>query len=152
MVNDKIWIEKAIEIAKISAEHSNEVPVGCIITRNNKELSKSSNQRESTKLVTSHAEIIALNRAAEKTGDWRLEGCSVFVTLEPCPMCAAALIEARVSKVVFSVFDYKNGAFGGKFDLRKQLDKRGNKIEIVTGIKTYEYQEVLKQFFTKLRN
>ncbi len=151
-MDDKYWIRKAIDIAIHSMETSDEVPVAAIVVKDGQCLATAVNSRISTNKVSAHAEIVAMDKAAQLTGDWRLNGCSLYVTLEPCPMCLGAIVESRVSRVVFSAFDYKNGALGGKFNMLDFLDKRASKIEVVTGICLETYQNLLNSFFSKLRD
>ncbi len=146
---DIFWMKKACSLAKVSYNR-NEVPVGAVIVCDGCFVSSAYNERHQSKHVSAHAEILAINRAAEIFGDWRLSNCELYVTLEPCPMCAGAIVESRISKVVFSCFDYKNGAFGGRFDIRKMLDNRAN-IEVVTGVLHEEYCTLLSNFFKGMR-
>lgn len=114
LTNDKRWITEALDEARLSGI---DVPVGCVILRNNEIIARGHNERESAQDPTNHAEIIAIRQAAKSLGSWRLEGCTVYTTLEPCPMCAEALIQARVERVVFGAYDPASGACGTVFNL-----------------------------------
>jgi tRNA(adenine34) deaminase len=107
--------EKFMHLAMLQAQRAaarDEVPVGCVIVRNGKVISRGYNLRESSKDPTAHAEMIAIRKAAKKLGAWRLTGCTIYVTLEPCPMCAGAIVNARIPKVVYGCVDPKSGACG----------------------------------------
>ncbi len=117
MINrDEKFMLKALECAK-KAALSGEVPIGAVIVKDGKIIASGYNLREKRHSTTAHAEIIAIERACKKLGDWRLDGCELFVTLEPCPMCAGAILNARISRVVFAAKDEKMGACGSVFNL-----------------------------------
>ncbi len=102
------WMRAALREARKAASRD-EVPVGCVIVREGKILSRAHNRREETQMATAHAELLAIQKACKKLGSWRLEGCDLYVTLEPCPMCAGAIVNARVGSVFFGAFDPKGG-------------------------------------------
>ncbi len=102
------WMRAALREARKAASRD-EVPVGCVIVREGKILARAHNRREETQLATAHAELLAIQKACKKLGSWRLEGCDLYVTLEPCPMCAGAIVNARVGSVFFGAFDPKGG-------------------------------------------
>ncbi|MFH1112372.1 MAG: tRNA adenosine(34) deaminase TadA [Pseudomonadota bacterium] len=139
----------ALERAREAAEHG-ETPVGAVIVHDGKILGTGYNLVETLKDPTAHAEIVALRDAARTTGDWRLPNADVYVTLEPCIMCAAALLHARVKRVVYGAVDYRWGGMGGLFDLAH--DPRINhEIEVVTGVMEDEAANLLRLFYRGLR-
>lgn len=127
-----------------------ETPVGCVITRGGEVVGRGFNRRETDKNALAHAEIIAINQACRALGGWRLAGCSLFVTLEPCPMCAGAIQNARVPLVVFGAYDPKGGACGGLFDLKRETASRTP--DIIGGILEDECAQLLRGFFEDKRN
>lgn len=139
----------ALELAK-EAAMVGEVPVGAIVVRDGKIISKGRNNRQNGKNALDHAEVIAIDLACKAVGGWRLEGCTLYVTLEPCAMCAGAIINSRIKTVVFSAFDQKAGAFGGLCDL--SLMGFNHKPEIISGVMEDESKEILQSFFKTLRN
>jgi tRNA(adenine34) deaminase len=130
---------------------SDDVPVGAVIVDEKGEIiARGRNERELSKDPTAHAEILAIREAAEKLGDWRLNGMTLVVTLEPCVMCAGAIQAARINKVVFGAWDEKVGASGSLYDLVR--DKRlGTEIEVIPGVLETEASAQLKEFFAKKR-
>ena len=140
---DERWMAMALEEALQSGD---DVPVGCLIVRDEKILSATHNQKEKTSDPTAHAEILALRGAARRLKDWRLTGTTLYTTLEPCPMCAEAILQARVSRVVFGAYDSKSGALGSVFNLF--CDGRIYPLpEVVGGIMEGPCQNVLVEFF-----
>ena len=141
----------AIEHAKIAAIVSKDVPVGAVILNANGDLiSTGNNQRELLNDPTAHAEIVAIRHAATALGNWRLDGCIIVVTLEPCAMCAGSIAQSRISKVVFGARDEKAGASGSVWDLLR--DPRAlHKIEVTSGVLEEECGVMLKEFFSKQR-
>ena len=142
---------KAIELARAAASASGDVPVGAIILNSAGEvISTGLNQRELMNNPVGHAEIIAIQRAASAIGDWRLDGCTLVVTLEPCAMCAGAIAQSRISSLIYGAWDEKAGACGSKWDLLR--DKRNSSsIEVVGGFLEEENTRQLKSFFESLR-
>ena len=130
---------------------SDDVPVGAVIVDDKGEIiARGRNERELSKDPTAHAEILAIREAAEALGDWRLNGLTLVVTLEPCVMCAGAIQAARIDKVVFGAWDEKVGASGSLYDLVR--DKRlGTEIEVISGVLEGEARDQLKEFFAKKR-
>jgi len=116
MDNDEIFMTEAIKLAQ-KAARKDEVPVGALIVRNGKIIAKAYNLRESKRNPLAHAELLAVHQAAKRLKGWRLAGCTLYVTLEPCPMCAGAMINARIERVVFGAFDPKGGAMGSLYNL-----------------------------------
>lgn len=140
---------RAIELARLAAAEG-EVPVGAVIAREGEIIAEGRNRRERGKNALYHAEIEAIDKACARLGGWRLPGCELFVTLEPCPMCAGAIINSRILRVVFGAYDLKAGSFGSLVDL-SQLPYN-HRPEIVGGFMTEECSELLRAFFSSLRN
>ena len=141
----------AIEHAKIASVASRDVPVGAVMLNANGDLiSVGNNQRELLNDPTAHAEIVAIRHAATALGNWRLDGCIIVVTLEPCAMCAGAIAQSRISKVVFGAWDEKAGASGSVWDLLR--DPRAlHKVEVTSGVLEEECAAMLKEFFSEQR-
>ncbi len=141
----------AIEHAKIASVASRDVPVGAVILNANGDLiSTGNNQRELLNDPTAHAEIVVIRNAAKALGNWRLDGCTIVVTLEPCAMCAGAIAQSRISKVVFGAWDEKAGASGSVWDLLR--DPRAlHKVEVTSGVLEKECGAMLKEFFSGQR-
>lgn len=127
-----------------------EVPVGAVIVKDDKIISSGYNQRETLQMPTAHAEIIAINQAAQQLNSWRLHGCTMYVTMEPCSMCAGALVLGRLDKVVFAVYDPKGGACGSVFDIVNEK-KLNHSIEVVGGILENESRTLIQSFFKEKR-
>lgn len=144
------WMRAALEQARYAAQ-CGEVPVGCVIVSDSGSLlARAHNEVETLLDPTAHAEVLAIRRASVELGKWRLVGCSVYVTLEPCPMCMGALLAARVSSVYFAASDSIQGAAGSIFDLGN-IDSLPRQIEIVGGVCREESEILLQEFFLKLR-
>ncbi len=126
-----------------------DIPVCAIITKDDEIISIQTNKREEDLLITSHAEILALNEANKKLNRLRLNDCEIYVTLEPCPMCAWAIINSKIKTVFFSSYDSNYGALGGRINLAKLAN---SKLEIYGGIMEDEGDEILKKYFMELRN
>ena len=141
----------ALERAKFGATASGDVPVGAVILNKAGEIvALGNNQRELLKDPLGHAEIVAIKAASRSIGSWRLDECTLVVTLEPCVMCAGAIMAARIPRVVFGTWDEKAGAAGSVWDLLR--DPRSlNKVEVITGVLESECSEVLTQFFADKR-
>lgn len=144
---DKFFMQIAIKEA-IKAFNKNEIPVGAVIVSNGKIISKGYNKKEKYNDPTNHAEIIVIKKATKKIKDWRLNNCEIYVTKEPCFMCAGAILEARLKRVVFGFRDNENGGFGGKINI---LDFFDVKIIIDNGILEKESKEIFEKFFKKIR-
>lgn len=134
----------------IRAFHADEVPVGAIIVRENKIISRAYNQVELLKDATAHAEILAITQAETAVRDWRLNDCTLYVTKEPCSMCAGAMVQSRIQRVVFGVSDSKAGAAGGTLNLL-QYPTFNHRCEIKSGVLEGECLQLLKQFFSEKR-
>ncbi len=140
----------AIRQAEI-AEQNGDVPIGAVIVHNNQIIAKAYNQREQLKDPTAHAEIIALTQAAAALDTWRLNGCTIYVTLEPCPMCAGALVLARIDRLVYGCDDPKTGAVKSLYNI-VQDDRLNHRLEITSGIMADECSALLQNFFNRRRN
>lgn len=146
---DKRYMELAIQEAK-KAEAIGEVPIGAIIVYENEVIAKGYNKRETSQSSLSHAELEAIRIANQMLNSWRLEGCTMYVTLEPCPMCAGALIQSRIDRVVFGAFDPKAGCGGTLMNLLD--DERFNhQVELASGILQEKCSLLLKNFFQNIR-
>ncbi len=143
------YMKEAIKEAKKAAKKL-EVPVGCIIVKNGEIIARAHNIKETKQDTTKHAEIIAIQKASKKLGEWRLLDCEMYVTLEPCSMCAGAMIQARIKKVYIGAKDEKTGACGSVLNLLQDYPFN-HKIQIETGIKQEECETILKEFFKYLR-
>jgi tRNA(adenine34) deaminase len=140
----------AIDQAKI-AEENGDVPIGAVIVHNDTIIAKAYNQREQLKDPTAHAEIIALTQAAAYLESWRLNGCTIYVTLEPCPMCAGALVLARIDRLVYGCDDPKTGACGTLYNI-VQDSQLNHRLEVTSGVLANECSQVLQEFFEKRRD
>lgn len=141
----------AIEHAKIASVASKDVPVGAVILSPQGDLiSTGNNQRELLNDPTLHAEIVAIRHAAKALGNWRLDGCTIVVTLEPCAMCAGAIAQSRIAKVVFGAWDEKAGASGSVWDLLRD-PRTLHKVEVTSGVLEKESKDLLLNFFENLR-
>lgn len=145
---NEYYMNEALKEAK-KAFNKKEVPVGCVIVYNNKIIARAHNLRVKKEKTLAHAELLAINKANKKLKSWRLEDCEVYVTLEPCAMCAGALMQARVKKIYYATSDNKGGALGGLFNLYNQTFN--HTIETVCGILEEDSKKLLKSFFKQLR-
>lgn len=145
----KKFMQQAIDIAKDS---SADVPIGAIIVKNNEIIASACNEREKNSDPTAHAEILTLRTAAAKLNNWRLDECEMYVTLEPCPMCAWAIIQSRIKTVYFGSYDSQYGALGSVLDLRKTSKGAESKLKVYGGILEKECDNILETFWGKLRN
>lgn len=150
VLNDNLrYMQYALREAEYACEES-EVPVGCVIVHEGRIIGKAHNQRETLQDPTAHAEILAITQAAAELGSWRLEGAKLYVTLEPCPMCAGAIILARIAEVHFGAFDPKAGACGTLMNLLE--DSRFNhRPRVYQGLLETECGEILTRFFKTIR-
>ena len=149
LTEDEKFMRSAIAEAR-KAEKIGEVPIGCVIVKDGKIIARGYNKRKKEGNTLSHAEIKAIDKACKKTGDWRLEGCSMYVTLEPCPMCAGALIQSRIDKVFIGCMNPKAGCAGSVLDMFS-VDGFNHHPECVRGILQEECSNMLKEFFRELR-
>ena len=139
---------RAIELAK-EAGAEGEVPVGAVIAKNGEIIAEGRNRREILKTALGHAEIEAIHRACEKLGSWRLSGCTLYVTLEPCPMCAGAIINARLDKVVYGAYDLKAGSVSSVTDLFNR--EYNHRPDVQEGFMENDCRRLLTEVFEKLR-
>ena len=147
---DEQYMKVAIDQAFI-AEENGDVPIGCVIVCEGRIVAKAYNQREQLRDPTAHAEIIALTQAAEAVGSWRLHGCTVFVTLEPCPMCAGALVLARVDRLVYGCDDPKTGAVKSLYTI-VQDPRLNHRVEVTCGVMAESCTAQLQEFFRRRRS
>ncbi len=148
LCRDIFFMEKAIELAKLSAKEG-EVPVGAVIVKDDEIVSTGRNRREHGKNALYHAEIEAINSACKTLGGWRLWQCEMYVTLEPCPMCAGAIINARIKRLVYGAHDLKNGSCGSVINLFN-LPYNHSPV-LVSGVMEEECGAILSDFFKNLR-
>lgn len=150
-MNQNEAMAKAIELARAAVAASGDVPVGAIVLDSNGELIATGvNQRELVNNPVAHAEIVAIEKAAAALGNWRLDGCTLVVTLEPCAMCAGAIAQARIAKVVFGAWDQKAGAVGSQWDLLRD-PRQIYKPEVISGVMQQECASLLSDFFKQKR-
>ena len=149
MRDEEKFMKEAIRQAK-KAYALREVPIGCVIVYEGKIIARGYNRRNTDKNTTSHAEINAIRKASKKLGDWRLEGCTLYVTLEPCQMCAGAIVQARIDKVVIGSMNPKAGCAGSVLNLL-EMDGFNHKVEVERGVLEEECSTMLSGFFKELR-
>ena len=150
MEQKEIFMKEALKEAK-KAYKKLEIPVGAIIVKDGEIIARAHNIKEEKKDTTKHAEIIAIQKASKKLESWRLNGCEMYVSLEPCAMCAGAIIQARIKKVYISTMDEKTGACGSVLNLLKDY-KFNHSVEVESGILKEESEIILKKFFKELRS
>ena len=143
------FMKEAIKEAR-KAYGKLEVPIGAVRVKNGKIIARGHNQKEEKADTTMHAEIIAIKKASKKIGAWRLNGCEMYVTLEPCPMCAGAIINARLDKIYIGTMDEKNGACGSVTNVLEEY-KQNYSVQKEEGIYQKECEEIIKKFFKELR-
>lgn len=148
-LEDRKYMLEAIKQAK-KAENVGDVPIGCVIVCDGKIIARGYNKRNKKKSTLCHAEIEAIGKATKKVGDWRLENCTMYVTLEPCPMCAGAIVQARINRVVVGAMNPKAGCAGSIVNLL-QMDGFNHKVELTTGVREKECGDLLSNFFVRLR-
>ena len=144
------FMKKALEQAK-KAYSKFEVPIGAVIVKDGKVIASAYNQKETRFDTTKHAEILAIQKASKKMKSWRLIDCEMYVTLEPCPMCAGAIIQSRIKKVYYGALDEKTGAVGSKLNLFRDF-KFNHRVEFENSILQKECQNILQDFFKELRS
>ena len=142
------YMRQALALAREAAE-SGEVPVGCVIVRDGQVIGRGRNRREEKQHTASHAEMEAIRQANEAIGTWRLDDCTLYVTLEPCPMCAGAILNARIPRVYYGARDREMGACGGVLNLF--MERFPNTPALVGGVLEQECRQELERFFQKLR-
>ncbi len=143
------YMRAALKEAR-KAYDMNEVPIGCVIVQKDKIIARGYNRRNTDKCVISHAEMLAMQEACKKTGDWRLEDCVMYITLEPCQMCAGAIVQARIPKVVIGSMNAKAGCAGSVINLL-QIDRFNHQVEIEKGVLEEECSQMMSDFFRELR-
>lgn len=146
---DEKYMKEAIRQAK-KAEDIGDVPIGCVIVSDGKIIARGYNHRNKNKTVLAHAELLAMSKACRKTGDWRLENCTMYITLEPCQMCAGAIVQARVSRVVIGSMNPKAGCGGSVLNLL-EMKEFNHQVDVTRGVLEEECSEMLSAFFQKLR-
>lgn len=148
MTLDELYMTEAIGLAKM-AEEIDEVPVGALIVHNGEVIARAYNTRESSKCATHHAELLAIERACAALGGWRLPDTTLYVTMEPCCMCAGAIVNARIPRVVFGTHDIRFGAFGSRVDLTKL--ELNHTPEVTGGVLADETRNILTEYFKRKR-
>ena len=149
MTQDEKYMRAASREAK-KAYALDEVPIGCVIVQKDKIIARGYNRRNTDKNALAHAELAAIKKASRKTGDWRLEDCTMYVTLEPCQMCAGAIVQSRLGKVVIASMNPKAGCAGSVINLL-QMKEFNHQVEMVTGVLEEECSAMLSSFFQELR-
>ncbi|MCL2839748.1 MAG: tRNA adenosine(34) deaminase TadA [Defluviitaleaceae bacterium] len=149
MYDNAYYMSKALEEAR-KAFDNNEVPIGCIIVHDGQIIGRAANERVARKNVLYHAEMIAINQACEAIGDWRLENCHLYVTLEPCPMCAGAIVQARIPIVVYGAKSTKAGCAGSILDILNE-PKFNHRVKVIQGVCEEECSGLMSKFFKQFR-
>ena len=149
MTQDERFMRQAMTQAR-KAEKLDEVPIGCVIVYRDKVIARGYNRRNTDKNTLSHAELNAIKKASRVLGDWRLEECTMYITLEPCQMCAGAIVQARIPKVVIASMNPKAGCAGSVLNLL-QIQAFNHQVEIVNGVLEEECSGMLSDFFKRLR-
>ncbi len=149
MSTDETFMRAALRQAK-KAYAKTETPIGCVIVWEGKIIARGYNKRNEKKNTLAHAEIIAIHKAGKVLGDWRLEGCTMYVTLEPCPMCAGAIVQARIPRVVIGSMNPKAGCAGSVVNLL-QMEGFNHRVEVEQGILEEECSQMMSGFFQELR-
>lgn len=149
MTSQEKFMKAALREAK-KAYVIHEVPIGCVIVQDDKIIARGYNRRNTDKNTLAHAELTAIRKASKKTGDWRLEDCTMYITLEPCQMCAGAIVQSRMKKVVIGAMNPKAGCAGSVLNLL-QMPKFNHQVEITIGVLEEECASMLSGFFSELR-
>lgn len=151
MTLDEKYMKQALKQAERAFDHG-EVPIGCVIVENatGRIIGRGYNRRNSDKCTMSHAEITAIKKASKYIGDWRLEGCTIYITLEPCPMCAGAIVQARLDRCVYAAASDKSGCAGTLLNLLN-VEAFNHQVETDKGILEEESQALIRKFFKRLR-
>ena len=148
-MNHQDYMRLALEEARLAFAEG-EVPIGAVVVHNQQVIAKAHNEKELRQDPTAHAEVLAVQRATQALGAWRLSEATLYVTLEPCPMCAGALVQARLKTLVFGAADLKGGAVGSVTNVL-DVNRWNHRIEVVAGVLEEECSQILKEFFRKLR-
>lgn len=146
---DSIYMKEALKQAK-KAYKMKEVPIGCVIVYEGKIIARGYNKRNLKKNTLAHAEILAINKASRALGDWRLEDCTMYITLEPCQMCAGAIVQARVKRVVIGSMNPKAGCCGSILNLL-EMEQFNHQVEVERGVLESECSNMMSEFFKELR-
>jgi len=146
---DEKFMKEAVKLAK-KADGMGEIPIGCVIVKDGKIIAKGYNQREKKMSASAHAEMTAINAACKKENNWRLSGCTLYVTLEPCPMCAGAMINARVDRIVYGAKNPQSGACGTKLNL-PGMSLLNHTPEVESGVMEQECADLMHTFFKRVR-
>ena len=149
MTEQERFMKEAIRQAK-KARALEEVPIGCVIVSDGKIIARGYNRRNTDKNTLSHAELNAIRKASKKLGDWRLEGCTMYVTLEPCQMCSGAIVQSRMTRVVVGCMNPKAGCAGSILNLL-DMPEFNHQVELTTGVMEEECSQMMKSFFKELR-
>lgn len=149
LTDQEKYMKEALRQAK-KAYALGEVPIGCVIVHEGKIIGRGYNRRNTDKNTLAHAEITAINKASRKLGDWRLEGCTLYVTLEPCQMCAGAIVQARIDEVVMACMNPKAGCGGSILNIL-EMPEFNHQVKVTRGILEEECSHMLTQFFKELR-
>ena len=149
MTEDEKYMKEAMKQAK-KASAAGDVPIGCVIVHDHKIIARGYNKRNAKKTTLAHAEISAIAKASKKLGDWRLEDCTLYVTLEPCQMCSGAIVQARIPRVGIGAMNGKAGCAGSIINLL-QMDRFNHQVDITYGVLKEECSSMLSEFFRQLR-
>lgn len=149
MTDDEKFMKQAIKQA-VKAKELDEVPIGCVIVLDEKIIARGYNRRNTDHTSLAHAEMMAIKKACKRLGDWRLEECTLYVTLEPCQMCAGAIVQSRVKRVVIGAMNKKAGCAGSIFNLLEE-DRFNHKAEVIRGVLEEECSKMMSDFFKELR-
>ena len=149
MPTDAEWMERALDRARDCLVHD-DVPIGAVVVRGDEEIAAGGNERELRGDATAHAEVLAIRAASEALGSWRLEGCTLYVTLEPCAMCAGALVNARIARLVYGCDDLKAGAVRSLFTIGQDA-RLNHRFEVQAGVLAEQCAQQLSSFFAALR-
>lgn len=148
-MTDEKYMKEALKQAK-KAYLLGEVPIGCVIVYQDKIIGRGYNRRNTNKTTLAHAELTAINKASKNMGDWRLEDCTIYITLEPCQMCSGAIVQARIKRAVIGTMNPKAGCGGSILNLL-QREEFNHQVEITTGVLRKECTQILQTFFKELR-
>ena len=148
-MDHEMYMKEAYRLAK-KAYRLEETPIGCVIVKDGRIIGKGYNKRNKKKNPLAHAEIMAISQACKKVGDWRLEDCTLYVTLEPCPMCAGAIVQARIPMVVMGAKNPKAGCAGSVIDLL-DMDGFNHRAEVIDGVMREDCEQLMTGFFRELR-
>ena len=148
-LTQRLWMDRALDQARLASAHD-DVPVGAVVVRDGAVLAEAHNRRQADADPTAHAEVLALRAAAQRLGSWRLDGCTLYVTLEPCAMCAGAAVLARLPQLVFGARDPKAGAVGSLYDIARD-PRLNHRVAVVEGVLADDCARLLQAFFRSRR-